>query len=165
MNTTIQEAIVQTLQSGGWLTFFVIFWSGAILSLSSCTIIRIPIIVGYVGGASTSKKRAFLLTLSFVAALVVSYTALGVLFGLLSGLMDSMIRWSQYIYYVIGALAFFIGIQMTGIIDIGLFRHKECGIHHPQRIGLLGAFLFGLVFAIFEAPTCPCCGQNGRSHV
>lgn len=158
MNTTIQQTIIQTLQDGGWLTFFIVFWSGALLSFSSCTIVRAPIVIGYVGGVSSSKKRAFLLTLSFVSALVLSYTLLGVLFGLASNLMGNMIRWSRYLYYLIGLLALFIGVQMTGLADFGLFRNKECKIHGPRKGGLLGAFLFGLVFAIFEAPTCPCCG-------
>jgi len=155
---TIQATVTQALQSGGWLTFFIIFISGALLSLSSCTIVRIPIVVGYIGGAATSKKRAILLTSSFVLALVLSYTSLGVLFGFVSNLMINMIKWSQYFYYVIGTVALFIGIQMAGLVDFRLLRAERCKILEPKEKGLLGAFLLGIVFAIFEAPTCPCCG-------
>ena len=158
MITDIQQAIIQTLQNASWLTFFIVFWSGALLSLSSCTIIRIPIVIGYIGGVSTSKKRAVLLTFSFVLALVLSYTFLGVLFGLASNLMADMIRWSRYFYYLIGTLALVIGIQMAGLVDFGLFRAEKCKVPEPKKRGLLAAFLFGFIFAIFEAPTCPCCG-------
>ena len=154
----IQETVVQALQNGGWLTFVIVFWGGALLSLSSCTIIRIPIVVGYIGGAATSRKRAFLLTLSFVLALVLSYTLLGVLFGLISGLMAGMIRWNRYIYYIIGTIALFAGMQMAGLVNFKFYRHDEHRKHRAGKIGLLGAFLFGLGFAVFEAPTCPCCG-------
>lgn len=55
MNTDIQQAIIQTLQSTSWLAFFIVFWRGAILSVNSCTIIRIPIVIGYVGGMDAFK--------------------------------------------------------------------------------------------------------------
>lgn len=158
MWTSVQETITKALQNGSWLTFFMVFWGGAILSMSSCTIVRVPVVIGYIGGVATSKKKAILLTLSFVFALVLSYTFLGVLFGIIGSLMDSMIKYSQYFYYLIGSLALFIGIQMTGLIDFGLFRSEKLKALEPKRAGLLGAFLFGIVFAIFEAPTCPCCG-------
>ena len=158
MSTDIQNTIIQVLQSGSVLTLFIVFWSGAILSLSSCTIIRVPIVIGYIGGMATSKRKSILLTFSFVLALVLSYTFLGVLFGLISGLMDSMIKWSRYFYYLIGTLALFIGVQMTGLVDFKFFRPERLKAIEPKKAGLLGAFLFGIIFAIFEAPTCPCCG-------
>ena len=109
MNAAIQDSVVNALRDGGWITFFIIFWGGAALSLSSCTLIRVPVIISYVGAASTSRKRAFLLTLSFALALIFSYTLLGLLFGFLSGIMAGMIRWSRYFYYAIGALALLVG--------------------------------------------------------
>ena len=154
----MQQTIIQALERGGWFTFFIIFWSGAILSFSSCTIVRIPIVMGYIGGVATSKKRALFLTFSFVLALVLSYICLGVIFGLASGLLTNMIRWSKYFYYLIGTLALIIGIHMTGLADFELLRVGKCIIPETKKRGLLGAFLFGIVFAIFEAPTCPCCG-------
>jgi len=158
MNISIQQGIIQTLHDGSWLTFFIVFWGGALLSLSSCTIIRTPVVIGYVGGMANSRKRAFLLTSFFVLGLVLSYTSLGVFFGLISGFIGNMIRWSRYLYYLIGVLAFFVGIQMLGLIDVGLFKKDRIKSLEPKRKGLLGAFLFGFVFAAFEAPICPCCG-------
>lgn len=158
MDTIIQQKIIETLQSGSWLTFFIIFWCGALLSFSSCTIVRVPIVIGYIGGIATSKKRAIVLTLSFVSALVLSYTLLGVLFGFISGLMGNMIRWGRYFYYVIGTLALFIGLNMAELIDFKFLRLEKIKAIEPKKAGLLGAFLFGVVFVIFEAPTCPCCG-------
>ena len=155
---TIQNIIIQTLQNGGWLTFFIVFWAGAILSLSSCTLIRVPILIGYIGGAATSKRKAFLITLAFVIASVLSYTSLGILFGLIGGLMGNMIRWGRYFYYLTGVLLFFIGIQMVGLVNFGLFRREKHKAPRLHKGGLLGAFLLGIVFAVFEAPTCPCCG-------
>ena len=158
MNSYIQDIITQALQNKTWLTLFIIFWSGAILSMGSCTIIRLPVVIGYVGGKSTSKKKALLLTLFFVLGLVSSYTILGVVFGFLSDIMAHMVRLSRYFYYLIGALALFIGAQLAGIIDFGLWKNERLEKLHPKKSGLIGAFLFGFIFALFEAPICPCCG-------
>ena len=157
--TAIQETIIKAMQSGSWFTFFIVFWSGAILSMSSCTIIRMPVIIGYVGGMSTSKRKAMLITSSFALGLVLSYTLLGVIFTVVSSVMHNMIRWSRYFYCFIGLLALFIGIQLAGLVDLDFFGiEKKKKALEPRRGGLLGAFIFGFVFAIFEAPVCPCCG-------
>ena len=64
------------------IAIFIVFWAGAIASMSSCTLVRIPVVSGYIAGASRSKKKAILLALSFTIGLIVSYTILGVLLGL-----------------------------------------------------------------------------------
>ena len=158
--TTIQRIITEALQNAGPLSFFIVFWTGAVLSLGSCTIIRVPIIIGYVGGKSESKKKAILLTSFFVLGLALSYTLLGILFGIIGGLTVKMVAWSRYIYYFVGTLAFAIGLSMTGIIRTGRSTSPCCEVRGktaPAQKGLIGAFLFGLTFAIFEAPVCPCC--------
>jgi len=156
--SSIQQNIIQILENRGWVAFLTIFWTGAVLSFSSCTIVRVPIVMSYVSGASDSKKRAILLTFSFVAALILSYTFLGIIFGFVSSLLTTMIKWNRYFCYLMGTIAFILGINMAGLVDFGLFKNKQCNMQNFQKKGLLGAFLFGLIFAVFEAPTCPCCG-------
>lgn len=158
MNISLIQTVMQSLEQGSPLTFVIVFWAAAILSLSSCTIIRVPVVIGFIGGASDSKKKAFLLTLSFVSALVLSYTLLGVFFGLASGLAANMIKLSRYFYYIIGAFAFFIGIQMAGLVNFNFIQKIVSRMPMPKQKGMMGAFLFGLLFVLFESPTCPCCG-------
>jgi len=158
MNTAMQEFVLATIKDFSWSTFFIVFWGGAVLSLASCTIIRVPIIIGYVSGASHSRRKAFFITLSFAMGLIVSYTCLGVLFGLVGGIMASMIKYSRAIYYILGGMALFAGIQLAGLTNWKFFR-KDCALEYKgKKAGIIGAFLFGIVFAIFEAPICPCCG-------
>ena len=150
--------IIKAVQQGSPWTFFVVFWAAAALSMSSCTIVRVPVVIGFVGGFSTSKKRAFLLTLSFVAALVLSYTLLGVLFALITGVGHVMMRFSRYFYYLIGVIALLLGAQMAGLVNLGIYKRIASIMPGPKQKGMLGAFLFGLLFVLFEAPTCPVCG-------
>lgn len=158
MNTTIQQIIIDAFQSGSWLTLVIVFWAGAVLSLSSCTLIRIPVIIGYIGGVSSSKRKAFLITLFFVMGTILSYILLGILLGFISGIVADMVKWSRYFYYVVGSFALFFGLQLSGLIDLGIDSHKIKKRWQPKGTGLTGAFVFGMIFAIFEAPACPCCG-------
>lgn len=157
MNTSMQELVMSAVRDISWSTFFIVFWGGAVLSLASCTIIRVPVIVGYVSGASASKKKAYLITLAFIAGLVISYTCLGILFGLASGILKSMIRYSRYMYYVLGIIALLAGIRLAGLTRRKPRAGKLLDFKN-KKTGFIGAFLFGMMFAIFEAPVCPCCG-------
>lgn len=157
MGTDIQTIVSAVNQHSVW-TFVVVFWAAAILSLASCTIVRIPVVVGLIGGAANSKKKAFLVTMSFVTALVLSYTMLGVLLGTIATLGSRMMGLSRYFYYFAGLAVFFVGIQMAGLIKIKPLEAFAARAFNAKHGGVAGAFMFGLIFVLFEAPTCPVCG-------
>ncbi len=154
---SIQQIITDTIQQGNWFTFLIIFWAAAVLSFSSCTLIRIPVVLGYIGGTPGSKRRAFFSVLSFVSGIIVSYIIAGILIGFLSQFAHSMLRWSRFLYYGFGILLLGIGLGLSGLVNFRFARFKSIDISRFKNLGLLGAFIFGLIFAFFEAPTCPCC--------
>ncbi|MDD5271035.1 MAG: cytochrome c biogenesis protein CcdA [Candidatus Omnitrophica bacterium] len=157
IQTDIQAIVSAVNQHSAW-TFVVVFWAAAILSLASCTIVRIPVVVGLIGGAADSKKKAFLVTMSFVAALILSYTLLGVLLGMIATLGSRMMGLSRYFYYFAGFAVLFIGVQMAGLIRIKTLEALAERAFSARHGGVAGAFMFGLIFVLFEAPTCPVCG-------
>ncbi|MFA6356367.1 MAG: cytochrome c biogenesis protein CcdA [Candidatus Omnitrophota bacterium] len=156
MNTDIQTIVTAVNQHSLW-TFVVVFWAASILSLASCTIVRIPVVIGLIGGVD-SKKKAFLVTMSFVAALVLSYTLLGVLLGTIGTLASKMMGLSRYFYYLAGTAVLFVGVQMAGLIKIRPLEALAAKAFNIKHGGMMGAFIFGLIFVLFEAPTCPVCG-------
>jgi len=158
MNTSIQQFVTESIGNSSWITFFIVFWAGAVLSFASCTIIRLPVVAGYIGAYAGDKKKGFILLFSFVSALVVSYTILGILFGVASRFIFQAIKWDKYVYYFLGFILFIMGLNLTGFIHFSFFHVHKHKLLHPHKIGILGAFLFGIIFAIFEAPACPCCG-------
>lgn len=158
MNFTMQGLVLSAVRDVSWSTLFLVFWGGAVLSLASCTLIRVPVIIGYVSGASASKKKAFFITLSFALGLIISYTCLGLLFGFVSGIMASMIKYSRFVYYALGAMALLFGVQLAGLTNWTFLKKDSLPEPRNKKAGIAGAFLFGIIFAIFEAPICPCCG-------
>ncbi|MBN1787854.1 MAG: sulfite exporter TauE/SafE family protein [Sedimentisphaerales bacterium] len=140
------------------LALIAVFWAGAIASLSSCTIVRIPIVLGYISGAGDSKRKSVILTILFVLGLITSYIIFGILLGLAGSLAYKFIRINKYIFWGFGVLLIIIGLFVSGLIKIKLPGSRE----HIQRkfhgTSYLGALFVGIVFAMIELPTCPCCG-------
>ena len=153
----IQNYLTGFLQNTSWFTYVAVFLSGAILSLGSCTIVRLPIIIGYVGGTTSSPKKAFAATLVFVLGLIVTYSLIGVLLGSIGSFLVNLLTWSTYLYLAVGVFAILIGLHLLEFIHFkSPFQIGERRI--TRRSDLLGAFILGVGFTFFEAPACPCCG-------
>ena len=141
------------------IAIFIVFWAGAIASMSSCTLVRIPVVSGYIAGASRSKKKAILLALSFTIGLIVSYTILGVLLGLVTNFSGMLIKFSKIIYWVLGGLLVFSGLFLSGLINWKGIELKNNIQDKFKNAGYFGGFIFGMIFAFLEMPACPCCSS------
>ncbi len=156
-------AVVLTVQKfvndAPFLAIFLVFWVGALASLSSCTIVRVPVVLSYVAGAADSKKKAILVTALFVCGLVASYTALGIFFGLVGNLAFAFIQINKYIFWALGVLLLVCGLFVAGLLNVR-FLHPTLELKDSLRhMKYVGAFVFGIFFALLEVPACPCCGS------
>jgi cytochrome c-type biogenesis protein len=140
------------------LAIAIVFWAGAIASLGSCTIVRIPIVLSYVSGTGDSKRKSIISTVLFVLGLIISYTIFGILLGLMSGLAYKFVRINKYIFWGIGGMLVFMGLLISGLIDIKSFHFKNHIQNKFHNTSYLGALFIGIVFAMVELPACPCCG-------
>ena len=157
MTNTLQTIITKS----PILAIFIVFWAGFIASLSSCTIIRIPIVFGYVSGASHDTKRKSFLSAVFLAlGLITSYTFLGLALILLKNLAFSLVLISRYLYIFLGVVLLIFGVFYVGLIKIGKPHHAHCGANtRLKKRSFIGSFLFGVMFAFLEMPACPCCAS------
>jgi cytochrome c biogenesis protein CcdA len=154
MVSNIQKLISET----PFLAVFVVYLMGALASLSSCTIVRVPIALGFIAGATESRKKGLLVTVLFVCGLVAAYTVLGIFLGIVGSFAYAIIQANKYIFYLLGFLLFVFGLFISGLLKLRhlprMLRFKESFRH----VTLFGAFTFGTLFALMEMPTCPCCG-------
>jgi cytochrome c biogenesis protein CcdA len=133
--------------------------AGMVASLSSCTITRLPVVLSYVAGAAESRKKTILLSIAFSCGLIASYTLLGFSFGVISNLAGKLIQLSRYIYFILGALLFIMGILFAGLIPAKMgWLNKRCNEAAMHTKNYPSAFIFGFLFAFLEMPACPCCG-------
>jgi len=149
--------IQNSLTNSPFLAIFLVFCAGAFASLSSCSLIRIPIVFGYIASSSDSKRKAHFLVWFFVLGLVVSYTVFGIFLGLMGNLTSKLIYARQYIFLILGILLVIAGIFMSGLIMIKSHQFHVHVVDRFKRKGFLGAFFFGMALALIEMPTCPCC--------
>jgi len=157
MTSTLQTIITKSPV----LAIFIVFWAGFIVSLSSCTLIRIPIVFGYVSGAQHhTKRKSFLSAVCLALGLITSYTLLGVALILLKNLAFGLVQVSRYLYIFLGIVLLILGIFYAGLIKIGKTHSESCDINiKVKKRSLIGSFLFGVMFAFLEMPACPCCAS------
>ena len=137
------------------LMVFVIFMAGVLTSLSSSTIVRVPVALGFIAGATESKKKALFVTFLFVFGLVAAYTLLGMFLGMVGRVAFTLVQCNKYIFYLLGFLLFVFGLFIAGLLKIkrlpSIFQFRESFKH----VTFFGAFLFGTFFALIEMQTCP----------
>jgi cytochrome c-type biogenesis protein/peptide methionine sulfoxide reductase msrA/msrB len=150
---------IQKLIAGApLLVILVVFCAGALASLGSCTIVRVPVALGFIAGAAESKKRAVIVTVLFVSGLVAAYIVFGVFLGVVGRLAFTIIQCNKYIFYLLGFLLFVFGLFIAGLLKIRRLPRMLQFHESFRHVTLFGAFVFGTFFALIEMPTCPSCG-------
>lgn len=134
-------------------------FAGAVASLSSCTIARLPVLLGLVSSTTETKHRGLYLSIAFSLGLIISYTFIGMLFGAVAQIASRLVAVSEYLYLVLGILMILGGLFFAGLISFGtggIASHCERVVKNVKTIP--SAFIFGMLFAFLEMPACPCCG-------
>jgi cytochrome c-type biogenesis protein len=140
------------------LVVLIVFLSGALASLSSSTIVRVPVALGFIAGATESKKKALFVTFLFVFGLIVAYTIFGMFLGLVGRVTFTIVQCNKYIFYLLGILLFVFGLFIAGLLKIkrlpGILHFRDSF----KQVTILGAFFFGTFFALMEMLISPTCG-------
>ncbi|MBF0570289.1 MAG: sulfite exporter TauE/SafE family protein [Candidatus Omnitrophica bacterium] len=133
--------------------------AGAVASLSSCTLARLPVLLGLVSFDLRSKHRGFFLSLSFSCGLIISYTFIGILLGAIAHMASGLVAMSRYLYLVFGFLMVLGGLFFSGLVSFGCGGINTYCENVVKSVKTLpSAFIFGMLFAFLEIPACPCCG-------
>ncbi|HMC23289.1 MAG TPA: cytochrome c biogenesis protein CcdA, partial [Thermoanaerobaculia bacterium] len=138
------------LSHGLPLTLVVLFIGGLALNLTPCVFPMIPITIGFFAMQSDGRRsRRFALSASYVAGLVVMYSALGAL-AALSGKMFG--AWLQYPAVLIGLalLMLVLASSMFGAWEMTV--PKFIANRSGGRAGVAGAAMMGLFVGIVAAP-------------
>lgn len=149
MNVTdLMASFQQILSQNIWLSFLLALLAGIMSSFSPCVLSTVPLIMGYVGGyAGNDRAKAVKYSLAFCLGLVVTFTALGAVAGLLGKMMVGAGKWW---YLFLGFLLSVVGFQLLGVINIG---PRHCGVSGgTDRKGLAGAFLVGMAGGALSSP-------------
>jgi cytochrome c-type biogenesis protein len=143
----LSETLGTVLQQRPFLAFGAAYLGGVIATASPCILASIPLVIGFVGGyAGGDRRQAFLYSLTFVVGLALVMSALGAVAALMGTMFGLAGPWW---FFILAAVLMVMGLHLSGLINLKLQTSQKL---LPQRTGLLGALLLGLLFGTVLSP-------------
>jgi thiol:disulfide interchange protein len=152
------EAIQGALQGQSLLAYPLVFGAGLITSLTPCVYPLIPVTVSILGAKKAeSRGKAFLLALSYVLGIAVTYAALGA-FAALTGALFGEVASNPWVNIVMAVILAALSLNMLEVFHFRL--PGLAGASAGQRkTGFVSNFVLGLVFGLVASPcTAPVLG-------
>lgn len=153
-----QDSIVATLEHRGFWTIIIIFLGfGLLLTFTPCVFPMIPIlsrmIIGQGEGVTT--KRAFIMSLTFVCAMAITYAIVGIVAGY-SGANLQIIFQNKWALMSFSSIFVILALSMFGLFEIQLPRSFQAKISQKsatQTGGNLGSvFIMGFLSTLIVGP-------------
>jgi len=136
--------------SGSPFEFIIAFLAGIFASLTPCVYPLIPISVGYVvGNAQNSKTKGFLLSLSYVTGMAVTYSFLGIL-AVLTGSFFGKFSSNPWVNLISGVVILIFGLSMFGLFNFNLNLNLKLPV--SKKGSYFSAFILGLVSGLMISP-------------
>ena len=153
-----QDRIAQSLAEDGLIQILLGFFGlGLLLAFTPCVFPMIPILSSIIvgGGERITTHRAFILSLAYILAMSLTYTAAGVMTGLLGENLQAMFQ-NPWIIGSFSALFVILSLSMFGLFELQLphaLQHHLHQISHKQQGGSVsGAALMGLLSGLIVGP-------------
>jgi thiol:disulfide interchange protein DsbD len=153
-----QDRIAKSLEEDKIITILLSFFGlGLLLAFTPCVFPMIPILSSIIVGEGEriTTYRAFILSLTYILAMSVTYTVAGVMTGLLGENLQSMFQ-NPWIIGSFSALFVVLALSMFGLFELQLphgLQHRLHQISHQQKGGhVMGAALMGLLSALIVGP-------------
>jgi thioredoxin:protein disulfide reductase len=140
-----------------WLILAVFLLGGMTLALTPCVLPMVPIISGIIvgEGAGLTRSRSFLLSLSYVLGMAITYTAAGIAAGLAGTLLSNALQ----NIWVLGAFALLfvvLAMSMFGFYELQLptaWQSKLADVSNRFGGGKMGStFFMGALSAVIVGP-------------
>jgi cytochrome c-type biogenesis protein len=145
------------LQSSLLASLVIAFLGGILASLTPCIYPMIPITAGVIGHANVggSKWRGFVLSLTYVIGMALTYAALGI-FAAATGRFFGAINTNPWTVLLVGNVLLLFGLGMLDVFQLPSFA----GQFTSRRLGITGIFLAGISSALVAGPcTTPVLGS------
>jgi len=153
-----QDRIAQSLAEDSVIKILLGFFGlGLLLAFTPCVFPMIPILSSIIVGEGEriTTHRAFILSLTYVLAMSVTYTVAGVMTGLLGENLQAMFQ-NPWIIGSFSALFVVLSLSMFGLFELQLphaIQHRLHQISHQQQGGhIAGAALMGLLSGLIVGP-------------
>ncbi|MFT7413542.1 MAG: thiol:disulfide interchange protein DsbD, partial [Methylophagaceae bacterium] len=153
-----QDRLAQSLAEDSFITIILGFFGlGLLLAFTPCVFPMIPILSSIIVGSGEriTTHRAFILSLSYILAMSVTYTAAGVMTGLLGENLQAMFQ-NPWIIGSFSGLFVILSLSMFGLFELQLpnaIQNRLHQISHQQQGGSIpGAAIMGLLSGLIVGP-------------
>ncbi len=132
--------------------FIIIFFLGVLTSFTPCVLPIIPITISVFGAKGERNKfKAFLLSVTYVLGIALTYSVLGII-SVLTGSVFGQYMSNPYVIGIIGVIFFIFGLFLAGVFNFNVPASLQTKVSKIGGRGFLGAFSMGLVAGIIAAP-------------
>jgi thiol:disulfide interchange protein DsbD len=139
-------------KQGLLLGLLLVFLAGMGASLTPCVYPMIPITMAIIGTKGSGQARGFLLSLSLVLGMAVTYSLLGVVAAMSGATFGSFAQKPAFLIPVSLLFAVF-ALSLFGVFEIDLPSGLKAKLQGDgPRKGFGGAFIMGLVLGPLAAP-------------
>ncbi len=152
-----QDRLARLLGEQRFLAIPAFFGFGLLLAFTPCVFPMVPILSGLIAGqgANLTRRRALMLALTYVLAMSVTYTVIGVLAALLG---QNIQAWFQnpWVIGIFSSLFVLLALSMFGFYDLQLpafLQHRLTEWSNRQRGGhYAGVAIMGFLSALIIGP-------------
>src|SRR4030042_6580105 len=140
------------LQAGSVLAYAAVFAGGVLISFTPCVYPVLPITVVYSGGRSQgSKARGFILSLSYVLGMAVTYAAIGTV-AAVTGQVFGQVAASPATNIVVGNICILMALSMLDVFHVPVPAFLSGASAGKRSGGGGGAFAIGLLSGLVVGP-------------
>ncbi|MDQ1350533.1 MAG: Thioredoxin fold protein [Acidobacteriota bacterium] len=148
----VERIIKQELERKSFLLFLLVFAAGFLTSFTPCVYPVIPIVMGYIGTRSGSKKfKGFYLSIFFVLGLALVYSVFGVI-AATTGTMMGLSFQNPLVVIIIAAIFILMGLSLAGLFEIPVPSSISSKVQSGHKSEIIGSLLVGGVSGIIAAP-------------
>jgi thiol:disulfide interchange protein DsbD len=142
----------QALSKGYFWAFLFVFVGGILTSFTPCVYPLIPITVSVFGaGESVGRLRSFLLSVTYVMGIALTYSILGVAVASTGAVFGQIMADPRVMLPVCGILIA-LGLSMLGVFELRVPYAVQNRLNTVGGAGFAGAFAMGTVAGIIAAP-------------
>lgn len=131
------------------MQYVISFLEGIITFVSPCILPMLPVYISYFAGGESNRKRTLINALGFVLGFTIVFVLLGAFAGVIGSLLQ---RYETIVNMVTGGVVIILGLNFTGIINIGFLNGSKKAEMEFEKISFGSSVLFGIVFSIGWTP-------------
>ncbi|HLJ37233.1 MAG TPA: protein-disulfide reductase DsbD [Steroidobacteraceae bacterium] len=142
-NVPSEESRFAQLVGGNFLALVGSFYlAGLLLAFTPCVLPMVPILSGIIagGGASVTTRRAFVLSLTYVLGMALTYTAAGILGAAMGREVQALFQ-QWWVIALFAAIFVAMALSMFGLYTVQMpaaIQTRIAGISNRQSAGTLG---------------------------